>query len=143
MTEPRSPALQADSLPAELPGKGQLSKFVVTRFSTCRHDRTHQNLVSVPSVLQSSQIALAPLLTTQRHLSGLLGLLSMTSQHQRPHTPSWNCPPVASAGVFPRWSWAPDCSFSASGPRLIPSVPSTLVLPRLRSCLFPTPFLPL
>lgn len=43
----------------------ELSKFVVTRFSTYSHDWTHQNLVSVLSMLQSSQIALASLLITQ------------------------------------------------------------------------------
>ena len=136
LTEGSNPGLlHCRQILYQLSCQGKVSCLNVTRFSTCTHDRTHQNLVSVPSVLQSSQIALAPLLITQWHLSGLLGLLSMTSQHQRPHTPSWSCPPVASAGVFPWWSWPPDCSFSAPGPGSSPvcplhgSAPRSLVLP--------------
>ena len=120
--------------------EGQLSKFVITRFSTCIRARTHQTLIFVPSVLQWSQIALASLLTTQRHLSGLLGLLSMTSQHRWPRTPPWNCLPVASTGAFPRWSCSPDCSFGAPGPGL--SVPYLLVLPGLGPASSLLPFFP-
>lgn len=55
-----------------------LSTFVIT-FSAYIHDRTHQSLLSVPSVLHS--VTLASSLIAQR------ATLSMTLSHCGPHTP--------------------------------------------------------